>query len=165
MRAARDCGHRHFWPSQQRVSDRIDGGGGTSDSSSSCNRDWSEQSTRLLELLSTGRTAEAVVPYLGATARQGVLQEATHELHTRDRLAAELLAAVVAIAGISARYFPWILISRNPWKDGCLIDPSEVHSVNAASTTSFGYSGYSPLGPPQARLFRYAGLNILVSVS
>ncbi len=97
MRAARDCGHRRCRFNQRRVRNSVDDGGRTSDVSSSCNRGWAEQSTRLLELLSTGRTPEAVVLHLGATARQGVLQEATHELHTREGLAAQLLAAVVTI--------------------------------------------------------------------
>jgi hypothetical protein len=96
MRTARGR-HRHFWPSQQRVRNSVDVGGRTIGGSSSCNRGWAEQSTRLLELFTTGRTPEAVVPHLGATARQGVLQEAAHELHTREGLAAQLLAAVVTI--------------------------------------------------------------------
>ncbi len=73
MRAARDCGHRRCRFNQRRVRNSVDGGGRTSGSSSVGNRDWAEQGACLLELFSTGRTPEAVVPHLGATARQGVL--------------------------------------------------------------------------------------------
>src|SRR6266540_4937764 len=89
MGAARGCGNRRRLLSRRRVRNSVDGG-----RSSGC----AQQSTCLLELFSTSGTPDAVIAYLGTTARQRVLQEATNELHTRDRLAAQLLAAVVAIA-------------------------------------------------------------------
>ena len=51
----------------------------------------------MFELCSTGRTANAVVPHLGATAWQHMQQKAMDELLGRQGDAAQLLAAVVAI--------------------------------------------------------------------
>ncbi len=92
MRAARGCGQRRCQLSQWRVKNSVAGG-----RSSGGNPGWAEQSTCLFELCATGRTADAVVPHFGATARQRVQQEAVDELLGRQGDAVQLLAAIVTI--------------------------------------------------------------------
>src|SRR5882724_1635327 len=92
MRAARGGGHRRCWRRQWRVRNSVDGG-----RTSGGNLGGAEQGARLFELCSTGRTANAVVPHLGATAGQHMQQKALDELLGRQGDAAQLLAAVVAI--------------------------------------------------------------------
>ncbi len=92
MRAARGYGQRRCWLRQRRVRNSVDGA-----RTSGGKLGWAKEGARLFELCATARTANAVVPHLGATAGQHMQQKAMDELLGRQGDAAQLLAAVVAI--------------------------------------------------------------------
>jgi len=52
----------------------------------------------VLEVAAAGRTPEAVIPYLGAAAREHVLEKAVEECHAGKSHTPHLLAPVVPIA-------------------------------------------------------------------